>query len=175
MSIDDRQPPWQQGYEAAAQVRYRLGLGARRISSVSTLGEVLGLDAGEWQQAHIGTRHRLDFLDAAVALTRRGGALFTLRSRLETARTFATCRALFEYLDSHSEAAALVAPTYSARQKRNRAFAAELLAPADTLRRGLSGQVVTEEEVDTLAGELEVSSYVVRHQIENHELARIIG
>jgi hypothetical protein len=51
---------------------------------------------------------------------------------------------VIQHLTSDGESCALVAPTHSACQKRNRAFAAELLAPADTLRRRLSGEVVTE-------------------------------
>ena len=43
------------------------------------------------------------------------------------------------------------------------------------LRESLSAQVVSEEEIDDLAQQLGVSSYVVRHQIENHDLARIVG
>jgi Zn-dependent peptidase ImmA (M78 family) len=110
-----------------------------------------------------------------VATTRRGGALFAVKKGHKNSRAFAACRALFEYLTSKGDPAAVVAPTFSERQKRNRAFAAELLAPANRLRESLSAEIVSEEEIDDLAQQLDVSSYVVRHQIENHDLAQIVG
>ena len=61
------------------------------------------------------------------------------------------------------------------RQAQSRAFAAEFLAPAEALRRSLSDGPVEPEQVDDLASEFCVSSYVIRHQIENHKLATIAG
>jgi hypothetical protein len=58
-------------------------------------------------------------------------------------------------------------------QRASRAFAAELLAPADELRRRVAGQV-TYEQVADLAREFQVSPMVIEHQLENHGIARII-
>ena len=55
----------------------------------------------------------------------------------------------------------------------NRAFAAEFLAPQAMLGSRLSSDVVDEEEIEDLASEFGVSGFVIRHQIENHELARV--
>lgn len=55
----------------------------------------------------------------------------------------------------------------------NRAFAAEFLAPHTMLKSDLTGTLIGEEEVDELAVEYGVSSLVIRHQIENHRLARV--
>jgi len=55
----------------------------------------------------------------------------------------------------------------------NRAFAAEFLAPHEMLRSELSGAMIDEDEIDDLAVEYGVSAFVVRHQIENHRLARV--
>ena len=41
------------------------------------------------------------------------------------------------------------------------------------LRSDLSGAWVTEEEIDDLASVYGVSSFVIRHQIENHSLANV--
>lgn len=54
-----------------------------------------------------------------------------------------------------------------------RAFAAEFLAPAEALRQRLGGEQVSPDEVEDLACDFDVSGYVVRHQIENHNLAQI--
>jgi Zn-dependent peptidase ImmA (M78 family) len=55
----------------------------------------------------------------------------------------------------------------------SRAFAAEFLAPKEMLRQDLSGSWVTEEEIDDLATEYGVSPFVIRHQVENHNLAHV--
>jgi Zn-dependent peptidase ImmA (M78 family) len=61
------------------------------------------------------------------------------------------------------------------RQQRNRAFAAELLAPADWLRERIGGTWVTSDDVDEWAAELGVSPDVVDRQIENHRLTAMAG
>jgi len=59
------------------------------------------------------------------------------------------------------------------RQQMSRAFAAEFLAPHEMLRRDLSGSWVTAEEIDDVASESGVSSFVIRQQIENHNFANV--
>ena len=61
------------------------------------------------------------------------------------------------------------------RQARSRAFAAELLAPAESLRRRLGSTLVEPEQVDELGHEYGVSTEVIRRQIENHGLATVVG
>jgi hypothetical protein len=58
-------------------------------------------------------------------------------------------------------------------QRASRAFAAELLVPAEQLRKHVAGQV-TFEQVAELAREFRVSAMVVVHQLENHRIARIV-
>lgn len=166
------QTPWEQGYASAKELRLRLGLNGDAVTSVTHLGEALGVDDGEWQLA-VGSASPELPVEAIVAVTGRGGPSFVLRQRPESARTFGLCRAVLEYLVSPGEPAAIVTATHSERQKRNRAFAAELLAPADLLRERIAAAVVTEDDIQGMADQLGVSSYVVRHQIENHSLARI--
>jgi len=56
-------------------------------------------------------------------------------------------------------------------QQQSRAFAAELLAPAELIRPRLVGDEVSQEQVGDLAAEFDVSPYVIEHQIQNHRLA----
>ena len=67
----------------------------------------------------------------------------------------------------------LVTNTQTEHQQRNRAFAAEFLAPAEAIRERLPASHLSEEDVEDLAQEFRVSGFVVRHQIENHKLAVI--
>jgi hypothetical protein len=166
------QTPWDQGYLAARALRQRLGMDGAVVRSVADLGKALGVNDREWAVAAESTRAEL-WVDAVVAVTRSGSPTFVVRRHSDAARAFALCRAVLEYLGSPLEPAAVVTASHSERQKRNRAFAAEFLAPADVLRQRVVGPVVAEEDIQEMADELGVSSYVIRHQIENHRLARI--
>jgi Zn-dependent peptidase ImmA (M78 family) len=64
-----------------------------------------------------------------------------------------------------------VTRTGTEHQQRNRAFAAEFLAPAESIRDRIGGDRVAEEDVEELAQEFQVSELVIRHQIQNDKLA----
>jgi hypothetical protein len=68
---------------------------------------------------------------------------------------------------------AVVSGVRTDRQQMNRAFAAEFLVPHEMLKNELSGAMIGEDEIEDLALEYGVSTFVVRHQIENHQLAQI--
>jgi hypothetical protein len=58
-------------------------------------------------------------------------------------------------------------------QRASRAFAAELLAPSDEIGRRIDREV-DDDQIAALAHEFGVSPRVIGHQIENHQLARIV-
>jgi IrrE N-terminal-like domain len=58
-------------------------------------------------------------------------------------------------------------------QRASRAFAAELLVPAEELGQRVSGKV-TFADISELADDFQVSELVIQHQIENHHLAEIV-
>lgn len=171
--LDRQQLPWEQGYEFARWLRKGISLKDRLVRTEAELGDVLGVDSEGWRKALGNGGGELSFLDALVATTGACAPRFALQRRSERSRTFTLCRALFEYLHDGTAPAAIVAPIYSERQKRNRAFAAEFLVPAAQLRRKIRGAVITEEQVQELAEEYGTSDLVIRHQIENHDLARL--
>lgn len=169
--LNARQPPWEQGYSFAGALRDQLRLRQERIRSLTDLSKLLKVSPGQFDQE--AEQPALRFLDAVVAMTRNGSPCFYVTKHHVQARTFALCRALFEYLSASAEQAALVTPSYSERQKRNRAFAAEFIAPMAELRKSLKARVITEEDILELADEFGTSDYVIRHQIRNHHLAEI--
>ena len=67
----------------------------------------------------------------------------------------------------------LLSSLETARQAQSRAFAAEFLAPAAALRRKINGGRADVEQIDDLGNEFGVSDWVIRHQIENHDLAKV--
>ena len=160
--------PWQQGYQLAQQLRDRLNLNGDKLSSFAALGKALGI---EMRSAITRAASLPSSLNALVAMNSQESPVFAVPSRRDDAIRFAFCRALFEYLMTSEGQPLLLTTARSDRQKRNRAFAAEFLVPKDLLRKELSSHIVGDEEMDDLAADFGVSPSVIRHQIENHELA----
>lgn len=86
---------------------------------------------------------------------------------------FLQARALGDYLGRSAPGHGLLGSLETDRQAQSRAFAAELLAPADALRRRLADDPVDDEQIEDLGRAFGVSGELVRRQIENHGLAKI--
>jgi len=164
-------PPWRQGYQFAHDLRQRLNLNGDKLSSLPLLAKALGVTPRQLHAAILKTPVLPSSLDALGATNSRQSPGFAISERREVAVRFAFCRALFEYLTIPSDQPLIVTRARSERQKRNRAFAAEFLVPADLLREVLPGHVIGDEDIDDLADSFGVSPSVIRHQIENHGLA----
>ena len=92
----------------------------------------------------------------------------------EAARRFLVGRALGDYMGREEPRPGIIGTLETPRQAQSRAFSAEFLAPADWLRKEVGSLgCISSEVVDDLATELLVSSWVVRHQIQNHNIAEI--
>ena len=171
--IHPRHAPWDQGYRVARSLRQRLGLAAEPLGSDADLAAALQIpDLGCAGFGEPGVRR---WFDGLVESADSGGPAFlTTKSRPQQVR-FAFCRALFEYLTAPDTPSAITTAARSDRQQRNRAFAAEFLAPADWLRERIVGTWTSADEMDEWAAELGVSAQVVQHQIQNHRLALIEG
>lgn len=156
-------PPWQYGYTQARALRLRLGIGDQTGTS---LDSILDLPVDPFDAP--------PGIEAIAAPDRAREPRFGLPSRVirPESRRFVLCRALSEYLAGG--APSLVTRTQSERQQRNRAFAAEFLAPAALIRERLGGGRVSEDDLEYLAQEFGVSGFVIRRQVENHRLAAIV-
>ncbi len=166
--------PWDQGYQFAHELRKRLGLNGTRLGSLPTLGKALDISGKSLEAAITKVSILPASLDALVATNSRESPGFAIPAhRREAAVRFAFCRALFEYLTVSEERPLLVTRAHSDRQKRNRAFAAEFLVPAELLQAALPSAAIEDDEIDELAADFGVSPSVIRHQIENHKLAAL--
>jgi hypothetical protein len=165
--ISNGHTPWQYGYDQARRLRAHLGLkGPIQEDLLSVLRQALDpLDIYPFE-APIG-------IEAITAPSPDEVASFGITNRVEReeSRRFLLCRALSDLLVLHKPS--LVTNAQTEHQQRNRAFAAEFLAPAEAIRERLPASHLSEEDVEDLAQEFRVSGFVVRHQIENHKLAVI--
>ena len=157
-----RARPWDLGYQQAGRVRGLLGLGAQERFEVSELLSVVASDSQD-----IGLQ--------ALGGTSQGNSnvLVLGRPMIPQTRRFAEARALWHFLFAQRPGAFLLTPAHTDRQRVERAFAAELLAPAagilDRLDLGELGFAL--DDVEAIAAHFEVSSMVVLHQIDNQILA----
>ena len=167
-------PPWHVGYDWARKLRRELGLDGQPLSTMTTLADALG---EREELLHKATQHAVSLtsaplVDGVVALNDDQSASFAFRQPSEQSRRFSFCRALAEILTS-PRSSALLTRAHSARQQRNRAFAAEFLAPSLSLKERVPRLVVDGEEIDDLANEFGVSWLVIEHQIANHKIAQL--
>lgn len=162
---------WETGYRFAAELRRRLNGRAWKSRSLNELAGHLSID----QLGHclLPEAGPCPFVEALTGSNQQHNPKFLIEKAREDSRQFAFCRALFEHLTLPRDRFAAVSRLRTDRQQMNRAFAAEFLAPHEMLKRDLSGTMIGEDEVDDLAADYGVSTYVVRHQVENHRLARV--
>ena len=88
---------------------------------------------------------------------------------------FLKARALGDYLDQTTTGPGLLSSLATDRQAQSRAFAAEFLAPANSLRRRITNKRIESEQIDDLGREFRASSELIRRQIQNHDLAEIVA
>ncbi len=168
--------PWQEGYEFARRLRNSLvRRSCNRLSSLEEVRSLFEIDPLIWERAVVDRFDRSSPIDAAVASTKTQSPYFAIQKReSETGNVFKLCRALFEYLSDPEPSAAIITRSRSERQKRNRAFAAEFIAPEDRLRDMIGTAWIAEEDIQEIAQNLGASEFVIRHQIINHGIANII-
>ena len=170
--VDGR--PWEAGYDLAKDIRSHLELNGQPISDTESLASALDQDIATLERATapVEPLNRLDLVEGVVTRGSSGSDSFGLKARGAAGRRFLFCRMLVEAI--YSQGDALVTKGNTERQQRNRAFAAEFLAPSTGLRARIAHPVVDDEQVDELAEEFGVSTRVILHQIENHGIAELV-
>lgn len=167
--VDAPMPPWDKGYAAARQLRSILQLDGRPLPSNADLGRAFG--GGDVSALLQSFTALTGPFKAVMGVDGQSSAGFVVKSGHPTSVRFSFCRALYAYLAEPDRTCALVTEAATESQQRNRAFAAEFLAPASGLAQHIRNRVVHPDEVEDLADRFGVSSYVVEHQIDNHHLA----
>lgn len=172
--FEPREQPWQEGYAYARDLRKWLDIRNKHLDSFPVLADALGLKDTEMDQI-IRPTDSARLFDVLVLINTSGSPCFAIDERREAARRFAFCRGLFEFLTSKNGGPLMVTRTRSEQQQRNRAFAAEFLAPAEMIQARLSKFIRMEGiepgEVEEIAQEFGVSPMIIGHQILNHRLA----
>lgn len=153
-------PPWTRGYDLADFVRSHLSADDGRFDFDAS--GPLALPSLPLQPPC----RRIQGLVASNAPT-----CVTAPSPRETSKRFLLARALGDYIGRAEPGPGILSSLLTDRQAQSRAFAAQFLAPADSIRARLEDQPPEEGMIDEIAFEFGVSSEAIRRQINNHQLA----
>lgn len=149
--------PYDEGYAFARRLRRQLGAKDNSFSTLDSLLASFELSGEESIFSHPSSF----FYETIVALNQHSTPGFAVNSARESQKKFAVCRGLFEYLTTANGAPMLITKERTYRQKRNRAFAAELLAPSKLLRGHIDQHVVDWEGVEDLSSAFGVSTRLI--------------
>lgn len=162
-------PAWKAAVESARTAREAWGLGTEPLAN-ATLADVLGMNPGV-----------LAATDPASGPMPAGfraddGSLSVLLSRSSPAdRRFALARLVGDSLATPDDRLLPATRARTYRQKFQRAFAQEFLAPYVGLEAFFGSRAVTDEEVEDAARHFNVSPLVVGHALENNRYASAAG
>jgi hypothetical protein len=157
-------PPWQRARQFATAVRRSLSLGVEPLNdkTISDLLQISADDLNAKPPAH-----------APMGLAVRTGnqdlkLLFHKRNRL--ARRFEAARFIADYISAEGSDRWLpITDSGTARQKLQRAFAAEFLCPIDSLRSYLGDDFLPEAFEDA-AEHFGISEMAIKSHLANHQL-----
>ena len=157
-------PAWRWGAALAQQLRRQEGLDGRRIDD-KHLAAMAGVAATNLQDG-AGAALQLGFALEDIP----GGGRIAFRAKRRCGRRFELARLLADRLFAPEDKLHPATRAYTYRQKAQRAFAAELLIPADTAIAELDGQHEDEDRREDLAERFGVSPRVIETQLVNRKL-----
>ena len=161
MPVIKEPQPWRRGYKDAQWVRTNFFNKSFKLNDFYSLIE---------ETTH---NEKIPF-DFCMAVTKTSDDLNPTFIHPNKLSHFQAGRVLGDYIHSSGNTCKLMTKLYTPEQKYSRAFAAELIAPADSLRNDLKGKsCVFEDDIEELSHKYQIYDYVIRHQIENHNLAKI--
>ncbi len=156
--------PWERGYAAAQQLRRLLGMAPdMNMATVDSVTRAL-FDA---PAAIVSSINNLESSSGArgVASTNSEGMGIAMQgSRMPQFQLAAT---FSDFLFSGENELFLSTVASTDRQKTNRAFAAEFLAPVEGIKERWSSKNLPEANFDNIAHQFGVSPYIVRYQVQN--------
>lgn len=158
-----QQPAWQLGADLAKQLRHEEKFNGEPIGD-KTLAEMAGVSSKSLNERHG------DSLPIGFALKDSSGDRVAFRAKRNSGRRFELARLFADTLISASDKLHPATRAYTYRQKAQRAFAAELLSPSDSIVADLDGQYEDEETREDVAEKYGVSPWVVERQLVNRGL-----
>jgi hypothetical protein len=161
-----RVPPWQRARQLALGARKSLGLGGGPLDD-ETLSELLRIPSAQLGLPDFSSHARIGL---AVRSGANGHCKLIFRKKNRPARRFEAARFIADFLSSEGRDRWLpVTDAATARQKLQRAFAAEFLCPIESLRTYLGSEFLPEAFEDA-AEYFGISEMAVKSHLANHHL-----
>lgn len=159
--------PWDRGHDLARTARQVLGFGSAPVSDAQLSG-ILGIAPGDlsgsnavWNSSKLGLAIRADSSNELR---------FVYRKPIRQARRFESARFLGDFLSAPFTDKWLPSTdTKTARQKMQRAFAAEFLMPIVSLKEFMIADF-SQDNMEAAAEHFQVSPLAVRSHLANHGL-----
>lgn len=161
--IKSDEMPWLQGYQLAIQARNVINSDWNGPISSEAIFQLFGVNTCDFD-IHEG------YLPIEAIGMRTSVGIGIASTKRIFADNFLAARVIGEILASKKTS--VISNSYSDSQKRNRAFAAEFLAPALRLKEAITRDFVGSNDIDMLSYEFCVPANVIIHQLENHKIAR---
>jgi len=158
--------PWSAGRVLAHELRTSFGFGASPIGS-DPLCDLFGVSSDLFY-----AREGAPLAPISLGIREEYGHTIglTLRRRTMTSRRFEVTRLLADWLSGDASDHWLpVTDAMTARQKKQRAFAAEFLCPLQGIQEYLEDDY-SDEQIEQAAAHFMVSYQVVSHQLKNNHL-----
>ena len=170
--VTKEQTAHQTGYGHAASIRDGIGIPCAPLHDLSGIMRRVG-----WADTPIMTTRDApasSLVDAVLDYGRDGAPVVAShRDERPSSERFLLARSLFMWNQSNAGQRRLVTESHTWDQRASRAFAAELLAPAEALSARIGSSLVTSAEIEGLAEEFNVGTKVIMHQIDNHAIATL--
>lgn len=172
--------PWEAGYRFARKTREILRMENPPSFDLSGLLSFFGGTSSSKNISRLDLNGASSTYNGLFCMNKSLEPIFAISKHIgksdgESSDRFHFGRVLFEYLAYSEEVPRLVSQSYTISQQMNRAFAAEFLAPASLIKKALKKRKrLYESEIENIASEFKVSSYVIRHQVRNHGLADLV-
>lgn len=162
--LNPRRKVWEQGYEAARRLRGNLGMDS--MTPRKTLDRIFGDAVSSDASARIGTAPTAAI--EGLAGRRGSAARVAMAGTSARQRRSRLCRASYLACATPDGDASAVTTATTVHQQASRAFAAEMLAPADVLRDLAGKEGLTPDKVEAYAYDAVCPERTVFWQAHNH-------
>jgi hypothetical protein len=163
-----QQAPWERGSRLARFAREGWGLNGNPVPS-KHLAEMLAVPPSTLTETPASLPRDIP-MGLSIRDNESDRLKFLFRKRNHAGRRFEAARFLADWLFEHQTDLWFPATdAHTARQKAQRAFAAEFLCPIDSLTEFL-GDDFGDEAIEEASARFQVSSYVIMHHLVNHYL-----
>jgi len=155
--------PWVVGYEQARVIRGEIAPDNKRRLDVNRYVRAITRKSPDVSLQALGAGANTNHPRPIVVMG---------QNRPATSTRFTLSRALWHYIWDDAPLF-MVTAAHTYRQRVERAFAAELLAPAEGIAQFLESppEAASQEELEQIAQRYGVSSMVIEHQLRNHLIA----